>query len=218
VKIFAGTGRASLIVIAATAVLMLGACSTPSSAVAPETTPLSCAANARWAVGDSLGDEMVIGIPGWPDSGTQKGTWTNYSVPGADATELSSWALGQISRCDNKPSLVVLEAGINDLAFGGLSVAQLEAAITHFVNTAGVPIHVVATTPMASGSPHANIEPLREQYNAWLNATYPGIAIDCNSTLAGQDGWLRPDYSVDTFVHLTPTGEVAFANCIGAGL
>jgi hypothetical protein len=223
VKVFGGTVRASFIAIAATAVFMLGACSTaPPGDPGPPKVPTCPAPNANWAVGDSLGNEMNAypAVPGWPDSGTHVGQWANFSTPGAGAIKQSSWIEINLGYCDNtqQPSLVVLEAGINDLAFGSQTVTMLETTITNFVKTVKVPIRIVAITPLNTlYSNKATIEPEREQYNQWLDTTYPNLAIDCGATLVGPDGWLRPDYALanDTLLHLNPAGEAVLGNCIG---
>jgi hypothetical protein len=223
VKVFGGTVRASFIAIAATAVFMLSACSpAPALDPGPPKVPTCPAPNAQWAVGDSLGNETSRGVPGWPDSGTQKGQWANFSVPGAGAIRQTAFIEVNLGYCDDtqQPSLVVLEAGINDLAFGAQTATMLESTISNFVKSVSVPIRIVAITPMNANSPQLWVEPGREQYNTWLKATYPKLAIDCSSALAGGDGYLRPDYALsgDTLLHLNQAGEDALANCIGAAI
>jgi hypothetical protein len=226
VKVKGGVRASFMAIATVAAVFMLGACSTaPPADPGPPKIPTCPAPNGNWAVGDSLGNELNAypAVPGWPDSGTYSGQWANFSKPGAGAINRAAFIEINLGYCtaDQMPSVVVLEAGINDLAFGSQSTAMLESTISNFIKTVGptVPVRVVAITPLNSVSPQIpTVEPEREAYNAWLNSTYPNIAIDCNSLLAASNGFLRPEYALpnDTLVHLNQTGENVLGNCIGA--
>jgi hypothetical protein len=195
--------------------LVSGACATGASESGnPGALLDGCHDQSQWAVGDSVTNEKNIGIAGWPNQGSQYGLWANLGIPGANAASLSTWLQGELATCQTKPSLIVFEGGINDLA-RGTSVADLEAIVAQLVSSVGVPIRVMTITPIARNSQVAQVEPQREEFNSWLTSTLHGTALDCNAQLADSDGWLQPALAADLLVHLTSAGEVTLANCIG---
>jgi hypothetical protein len=199
-------------------VFVAAACTSGMSSVAVTDSLLaSCHDQPRWAVGDSVTNEDKLGIPGWPNQGSQYGTWGDLGVPGATAASLSTWLLDTLPTCDVRPSLIVFEAGINDLD-AGATAAELESTVTHLVTSVGVPIRVLAITPLTRDGSLVGVEPARVEFNSWLATTYPAIDIDCNAKLADSEGWLQQAFAVDSMLHLTDSGELALSDCIAASL
>jgi hypothetical protein len=176
-----------------------------SPAVAPKGDP-----GAVCAVGDSITNESHVGIAGWPNVPPVWGTTKNFGVFGATASALAQWSIDNAARCSGG---IFFEAGLNDLAQGATS-SELEATYTYLVGHVGVPVHIIAITPYVKGGGWAYLQPERLDVNAWLDTNLGSITIDCTSALATPSGWLRPEFSIDSFVHLTATGEAALANCV----
>jgi hypothetical protein len=86
------------------------------------------------------------------------------------------------------------------------------------VASVGVPIRVLAITPLARHGSLVRLEPAREEFNAWLAKTFPAIVIDCNASLAASDGLLQPAFTADLLLHLTDAGELTLADCIAANV
>ncbi len=200
-------GAASSVLVAMLAILTVACTTSPSGGAAA-----SCH-GARWAVGDSITNESPIGIAGWPNQGVAAGHWTNLGQPGGTAAYLADWTLAQLTACvDEKPELIVFEAGLVDIA-AGATAAQVEAIYQRVAAGAGVPVRFIVITPFAEFGRLAQFDPVRQQVNAWLRASG---AIDCDPVLADANGWLRPELDVDGQVHLTNAGEQALAACVMA--
>jgi hypothetical protein len=201
--------RLSLVAIA----LLTVSCATAGGegGVTSTTVPGTCPSVTRWAATDSVGHPLD-GKTGWISTPSQAGLWSDLARAGATAANRSALALNLEQTCT--PSEIVLEAGINDLAYGA-TVTQLEATITDLVAKAAVPVKVVAITPLVEGGVLAPYEAEREVYNSWLMAAFPDNAINCNALLDDANGWLLPSYSVDHYLHLTNAGYAVLGDCIG---
>jgi lysophospholipase L1-like esterase len=203
------------------AVLLIGisalaGCATPGGGGGGSSAPPSCE-GPQWAVGDSITNESNVGIPGWPNEGTASGHWVNYGVPGAKATILHDWTIAELAKCTGpKPTLIVFEAGLNDIHFGGATAAQVEAIYADLIAHAGVPVRIMTLVPYVQNGPWAVDEPVRDAVNSWIRSLPAARRVDCAPVLEGSNGWLNPAYSIDNAVHLTQAGEVALANCVEA--
>jgi lysophospholipase L1-like esterase len=177
----------------------------------------TCRWSTHWAIGDSITNESTIRISGWPNVGPALGYWSNQGLWGAHADARVDFALAELAGCGlrTKPTLIVLEAGLNDLA-GGTTPADLEASYTKLIASAGVPVRVMTLPPYVKSGPWASLQPQRQAVNAWIRANVPDV--DCAPALETADGWLNPAYSIDGLVHLNAAGEAALATCVMANV
>jgi hypothetical protein len=200
--------------LAVAAVLVWGAVLT-SCTTSDQVFTTTCRWSSQWAVGDSITNESTLHISGWPNVGPALGNWSNQGVWGAHADALVDFVLAELSQCGakTKPTLIVLEAGLNDLA-GGTAPADLEATYTRLLAKAGVPVRIMTIPPYVKTGGWAPLQPERLAVNTWIRANVPDV--DCAPALETPDGWLNPSYSRDPLVHLNVAGENALATCVMA--
>lgn len=178
-------------------------------------------ASAQWycqpkvAYGDSLtANHPEWAVVGWPGQKPFTGTVTNGAVSGDSAAHQAGRALALTATCDTKPDHIYFLAGINDLVGGGASPDQVESYYTQLLGEVGVPVTFITIPPMPAGSPWLPWDAKRRQVNAWIVANTPDHA-DCESALAGPDGFLNPTFKADGVIHENNHGEQALAQCIG---
>jgi lysophospholipase L1-like esterase len=177
----------------------------------------ACHGNRNWAVGDSL-TSGAGGVDGWPDQPPATGHFANLGVIGVTAAKDETWAETQVTACarGTQPTEILLAAGVNDL-HEGTPLATMESNLIDFVSKVGVHLRLLSIQPLPVNGQWDAYEAQRRAYNAWMAKTFPSLYTDCSTPLQGSDGWLRPEYSLDSLAHLTDAGAQALARCVMAG-
>jgi len=211
--------------IAAIAFLSTG-CPATSPSTPPVTTPVQTGLTV-WALGDSQGansNDPARGLPWSQRIGADVGN-------GADAMYGAGWTLRgtytqqtileratALAQVNTVREFVVM-AGINDLT-GGRSVADMLTAVGQFSSYAtsiGAKVTWVGVVPLPRAATISNREADRRSFNSGLAQRFGGNYVDCSSSMADTDGFLRSGYSLSPIdLHLNDAGEQALAGCITA--
>lgn len=128
--------------------------------------------------------------------------------------------LAEIRR--HRPQRIVLWIGLNDLVGGRSSedildgIVALVEAIKREVAVASLTLVGVPLVSRAKGLVHADLNRTAAMVNCALRARFPGpepAFIDPQSALAGKDGNLRPEFSLDG-THLNGAGYLAWRDML----
>jgi hypothetical protein len=157
-----------------------------------------------------LGDSQ-FGTASWSDLTGCVGL-SNWGVPGAAARELRESAAEVAKR---HPPLVIIEAGINDL-IQGHAPADAEADIEALAaSLKPARVLVLSVLPVSSAAP--DLARRVGILNATLQARFGPAFVDAGPSLAGQDGYLRPDLTTDG-LHVTSAGYAALRDLLAPAI
>lgn len=161
------------------------------------------------------------------DSITQKFEWQD-AFPGLRVSNRgigSDTTLGVLSRLDSvkalQPSVISLMIGVNDLVRRSpedtaASYALLLDTLAEELPDTIIIVNSVLPVTAKDGVDNQNVQILNAALETLCQER--GLCyLDLYGEFVGDDGWLRPEYALDT-VHLTPAGFALWLSCLAPAI